>query len=120
MSEEKEEEEDEEEDDTKVAPAPINFTIELKDKSGVSVKMPLSDYSFLQRQIEVDVLKNPELDTNDKSEAAYSTFFISRQLSAVNFSDLNIEELTSIKFIFNQTPKGVIILGKIAASFKDR
>jgi hypothetical protein len=113
-----EEEGENEEDDSKIAPAPINFTIELKDKNGVSAKILLSDYSFLQRQIEVDILKNPELDTNDKSEAVYNTFFISRRLSAVNFSDLNIEELTSIKLIFDQTPKGVIIIDKIMASLK--
>jgi dienelactone hydrolase len=113
-----EEEGENEEDDSKIAPAPINFTIELKDKNGVSAKILLSDYSFLQRQIEVDILKNPELDTNDKSEAVYNTFFISRRLSAVNFSDLNIEELTYIKLIFDQTPKGVIIIDKIMASLK--
>jgi hypothetical protein len=107
---EKEENDDDEDDE---APLPIDFTIELKDTMGNIESLLLSEFSFLQRQLEVDILKNPELESNDKSEAIYSTFFIGRNLLSLKSSTLNLDQLSSIKLIFNQTPQGVIIIDKV-------
>lgn len=112
-SSEESDKEADKEDEEETAPLPLDFTIELKDRDGNNQKLLLSEFSFLQRQIEVEVLKNPELDSNDKSEAVYSTFFISRELQSLKSSPLNFEKLSSIKFIFDQNPSGVIIIDKI-------
>jgi dienelactone hydrolase len=109
-SDESEEDADEEEE----APAPLDFSIELKDSSGTAARLKLSDYSYLQRQITVDVLKNPGLQSNKISEAVYNTFFIDLKALQESMPDFDIGAIISVKFIFDQNPKGVIILDKLA------
>ena len=114
-SEENEQENDEsEEDDKPKAKEPIDFTIILTDSSGVSVFAKLSDYSYLQRQITVDVLKNTELQTNKTSEAVYNSFFLDIPKFAEQNNQFNQEAITAITFVFDQTKQGVIIFDKLS------
>ncbi len=108
------EKEEEEEDDEKKAPEPLDFTIVLEDSLGRQVSARLSDYSYLQRQITVDVLKNTELQSTGTSEAVYNTFFIDLAKTAAANPDFDRQAITRIKFVFDQSPKGVIILDKLA------
>lgn len=107
----KEEENDEEEE--KKAPEPLDFTIQLTDSNDSTVSFKLSDYSYLQRQLSVDVIKNTELQSTKRSEAVYNTFFIDLgKLSSE--TGFNQYAITSMKFVFDQSNKGLIILDKIA------
>lgn len=106
--------EEDEEDEEKKAPEPLDFTIQFKDTKGELATAKLSDYSYLQRQLSVDVLKNTELQSNKGSEAIYNTFFMDlSKLNTLN-PDFNIEAIASVEFIFDQSKKGLIILDKIA------
>lgn len=96
------------------APLPIDFTIVLTDSSGGVAEFLLSEYNYLQRQITVDVLKNPELQSNSRSEAVYNTFFFNQELLKNIDSAFDLRKLSNIKFVFNQTSQGVIIIDKIA------
>ncbi|GHE50623.1 hypothetical protein [Roseivirga thermotolerans] len=110
---EAEEQADDKEEEPK-AKEPIDFSIEFQDSNGQMVRIKLSDYSYLQRQLTVDVFKNPELQDNKTSEAVYNTFFISlSDLQKVN-SQFNTESIQSLSFIFDQSPQGVIIMDKIS------
>ncbi|GAB5528124.1 MAG: hypothetical protein Roseis2KO_59960 [Roseivirga sp.] len=109
-----EEEETEDKEEEKKAPAPLDFSILLSDASGNQIRTMLSDYSYLQRQITVDVLKNTELQSTKGSEAVYNTFFIDLQTLAASNPAFDMTNIISIKFIFDQNPKGVIILDKLA------
>ncbi|OEK02076.1 hypothetical protein BFP97_11335 [Roseivirga sp. 4D4] len=115
-TEDKEEDDKEEEDDKdeeKKAPEPLDFTIELADVNGNTTGFKLSDYSYLQRQLSVDVLKNKELQSTKRSEAVYNTFFVDLS-KFLNLEDFDITAIKSMKLIFNQSHKGLIILDKIA------
>lgn len=109
--EDKEKEDDKEKE--KKAPEPLDFTIELSDTIGNVTSFKLSDYSYLQRQLSVDVLKNKELQSTKRSEAVYSTFFIdmSKHRDLENF---DASAIKTMRFVFNQSHKGLIILDKIA------
>lgn len=112
--EDKDEDEDEkDEDEEKKAPEPLDFTVQLTDLNGNSIHFKLSDYSYLQRQLSVDVLKNTELQSAKRSEAVYNTFFI--DLSKLpNSEGFDNKSIGSMKFIFDQSKKGLIILDKVA------
>lgn len=113
-NETEEEEEKDEEDDEKKAPEPLDFTIQYTDNNGELASFKLSDYSYLQRQLSVDVLKNTELQSTSRSEAIYNTFFMDLlKLTELN-PEFNIEAIRSVEFIFDQSKKGLIILDKVA------
>ncbi len=105
--------EKEDKDEEKKAPEPIDFTIQLIDSNDSTVSFKLSDYSYLQRQLSVDVLKNKELQSTKRSEAVYNTFFIDLKRLSDDLS-FNSNSIKSMKFIFDQSKKGLIILDKIA------
>lgn len=117
MNEEEEEEENKEdgdEDDEEKAPDPLDFTLVFTDSQGVQASVRLSDYSYLQRQITVDVLKNPELQSTKTSEAVYNTFFVNLTKLSNNQGDFDNSSIVKIEWIFDQNPQGVIILDKLA------
>tara|TARA_R110001599_G_scaffold115567_2_gene282418 strand:+ start:9760 stop:12132 length:2373 start_codon:yes stop_codon:yes gene_type:complete len=105
--------EEEEEDDEK-APEPIDFSIVLTDLEGQTVQLSLSEYSYLQRQLTVDVLKSPSLQSTKTSEAVYNTFFIYNDMLLSKSPEFNLSKLSKMRFVFDKTPKGVIIIDKVA------
>jgi len=111
---EEEEEKDDKEEEEKKAPEPLDFTLVFTDSTGNTASVLLSDYGYLQRQITVDVLKNPELQSSKTSEAIYNTFFIDLALLSSNAPDFNINAISSIEWVFDQSPQGVIIIDKVA------
>lgn len=113
-NDEETEESKKEEDDDKKAPEPIDFTILLTDDTGHTVQFSLSEYSYLQRQLTVDVLKNPSLQSTKTSEAVYNTFFIYEEILNAKSPEFNLDALAKIRFVFNKSSKGVIIIDKIA------
>lgn len=114
IEEEEDKDEEEKEDEEEKAPDPLDFSIQLEDAAGEYITVKLSDYSYLQRQITVDILKNTELQSTKSSEAVYNTFFIRLQTLKNLNPAFNLDNIHSVKFIFDQNPKGVIILDKLA------
>lgn len=102
------------EDEEEKAPDPLDFSIWLEDTAGNRIHSKLSDYSYLQRQITVDVLKNTELQSTKGSEAVYNTFFIDLQALTDTNPDFDKHNIIAVQFVFDQNPKGVIILDKLA------
>ena len=108
------EEKEEYEDEEKKAPDPIDFSIVITDAQNTSATFKLSDYSYLQRQLKVDVYKNPELQSAKTSEAVYNTFFIDlNRLTEIN-PDIDLTQLARLEFVFDQTKQAVIILDKLS------
>lgn len=113
-SEDSSEPEETPEEEEEKAPEPLDFSISLEDENGNSINVKLSDYSYLQRQITVDVLKNTELQSAGRSEAVYNTFFLDLQKLSTLKTEFDMKSISKVKFIFDQSPKGVIILDKLA------
>ncbi|WP_323756754.1 hypothetical protein [Roseivirga sp.] len=107
-------EESENEEEDKKAPEPIDFSILLTDTAGNTVQLTLSEYSYLQRQLTVDVLKNPSLQSTKTSEAVYNTFFLSQYMLVRKSPEFNLSKLFKVRFVFDKSPKGVIIIDKMA------
>jgi len=110
---ESDKEKEDEKEKEKKAPEPLDFTIELVDMNGNITSFKLSDYGYLQRQLSVDVLKNKELQSTKRSEAVYNTFFIDVS-KYLGLEDFDATTIHSMKLIFDQSKKGLIILDKIA------
>ena len=113
-NEKEEESEDEKKEDEKKAPEPIDFRIVFTDVNGETVSTKLSDYSYLQRQVSVDVLKNTELQSTKRSEAVYNTFFIDLNQLASQNRDFDFSNIQAMQLVFDQTKKGLIIFDKLA------
>jgi dienelactone hydrolase len=113
---EEDEGEDEDEDDEKKAEEPIDFSIEFKDRNGKTGVIKLSDYSYLQRQLTVDVLKNKSLQSTKRSEAVYNTFFYNLKKLPIDSPGFEWNNIVRMSFVFDQSKKGLIILDNIAVS----
>ena len=109
-----EENQEEGDDEEKKAPEPLDFSLIFTDDQGNQATVKLSDYGYLQRQITVDVLKNPELQSTKTSEAVYNTFFIDLSALKKVGGEFNNGSITKIEWVFDQNPQGVIILDKVA------
>ena len=92
---------------------PIDFTIQLSDSSGQTVSFPLSEFSPLQRVIEVMIKKTDFVMDDKQSEKVFQTFYFpTEQFQKINpnFTPSNIEE---IRFIFDKNESGVIVIDNI-------
>jgi hypothetical protein len=106
-----EEENGQEADEEK--PEPLDLTVELRDTSGEVARLPLSSFSLLQPQIKVDVAKSEFLESGEKSEVVFQTFvFPLAQFQAEN-PDLDLNTLEQILFVFDRSPKGVVVLDNV-------
>ncbi len=113
-NESQEEEDDEsEEDDKDKKKEPIDFTIQLTDQNGEIVSTLLSEYSYLQPQIEKNLMKLEFMRNNPNSEAVFSSFYLPLSSIGVENPFFDWQKLSKIEFIFNQNKKGVIILNNI-------
>ena len=111
----KEEEDSEEdaEDDEEEAPGGIDLSIELVDRNGAVARRRLSDFSLIQPQLEVQVRKADMFNKTKKSEAVFQSFaFPLAHFVTVN-PELDLARLAQIRFVFDQTDEGVVILDNV-------
>ena len=91
----------------------LDFTIVLKDYHGNSVQLPLSQYSYLQPQLEAKIMKADFMTKTAKSEIVFQTFF----LPLADFKEKNPaftpDNIKEISFVFNKTGEGVIVIDNI-------
>ena len=111
IKEEKDDDDDKEDNDE--PKKPIDFTIQLRNASGQTVSFPLSQFSPLQRVIEVMIMKTDFVLDDKQSEKVFQTFYFpTEQFQKINpnFTLSNIEE---IRFIFDNNKSGVIAIDNI-------
>ncbi len=104
---------DDDKEDNDEPKKPIDFTIQLRNASGQTVSFPLSQFSPLQRVIEVMIMKTDFVLDDKQSEKVFQTFYFStEQFQKINpnFTLSNIEE---IRFIFDNNESGVIAIDNI-------
>jgi len=91
----------------------FDFTIVLKDNNNDSVQLPLSHYSYLQRQLEAKIMKADFMTKTAKSEIVFQTFF----LPLADFREMNPEfnsdSIKEISFVFDRTGEGVVVIDNI-------
>lgn len=92
---------------------PIDLTIEAVDNAGAAARLPLSSFSFLQPQIEVRVLKAAFLSSVEPSEVVFQSFEFPLSAFAGANPSFDPARLKMIRFIFDRTPAGVVILDNL-------
>ncbi|MEJ2080441.1 MAG: MFS transporter, partial [Acidobacteriota bacterium] len=97
-------------DDDATKKEPIDFTLELGDRSGNTARLPLSHFGELQPQIETQVLKAAFMQKSATSEVVYQTFEFPVAAFATVNPQLDTSALTSLRLIFDRSEKGVVIL----------
>lgn len=92
---------------------PIDFTIELVDRSGNRLNFLLSNCFPLQPQIQKKLTKYAFLNANEDAEAIPDFFYFDLSRLKKNSASFDLNNLQSISFIFDQSPSGVIALDDI-------
>jgi dienelactone hydrolase len=112
--EEKQEDEDEEELNEDETPLPVlDFTMELVDYNGERINFLASEFSPVQRLIKSRVLKIQFLDEKDETEPIFQLYqFDLKKLTTKN-PKFSLEGLHQIRFIFDQTEQGTLILDQL-------
>jgi len=108
--EEEEEEGEEEEEEVK---KPIDFTIQLIDSTGYAVAFPLSSFAPLQREIDVVIKKTDFIKDDKQSEKVFQTFYFPAEAIQKVHPDFNISGLIEVKFIFDRSESGVVVIDNI-------
>lgn len=107
--EEKEEEKEDEDEPEK----PIDFTIQLVDASGEKVSFLLSDFSPLQREIEVMIMKLGFIKDGKESEKVFQTFYFPVEDFTGTNPNFTPSAISEIKFIFDKSESGAIIIDNL-------
>lgn len=93
--------------------APIDLTIEVTDAAGQTARLPLSTVAALQRQIETHVVKEDMFPGTAQFETEFQSFRFPLAAFAGANPKLNPASLRAVKFVFDRTDKGVVILDDV-------
>lgn len=94
----------------------IDFTIELSDQQGNHIRFPLSDCAPLQPQIRKKLAKFSFLNPYDDAETIPDLFYFNLDKLHQQHPGFVMNKLHSIRFIFDKSPSGVIILDDLGFS----
>lgn len=105
-------------EDKKEPKKPIDFTIHLRDTSGETVSFPLSDFSPLQRTIEIMILKTGFIKDDKESEKVFQTFYFPMDQLQKNNPNFTPSKMEAISFVFDKNESGVIVIDNIGFTKK--
>jgi hypothetical protein len=95
------------------AKEPIDLTVEVADSRGAVARLPLSRFSAIQPRIEGRVGKAGFLDKTPTSEVVFQVFDFPLAAFVAANPAFAPEALTSVRLVFDRTPKGVVILDDV-------
>ncbi len=93
--------------------APLDLTLELRDDAGNAARLPLSHYALLQPQLRGRIAKADFMHALPLSEAVLQTFVFRLGDFAADNPALNPAALREVRFVFDRSPAGVVILDEI-------
>ncbi len=92
---------------------PMDLTVEVTDSTGRWSRIPLSRFSLLQPQLVVQVRKADMFSTLKKSEPVYQGFEFPLSDFVESNPNLDIGSLLGVRFVFDRSPRGVVILDNV-------
>ncbi len=92
---------------------PIDFTIQLVDSTGQRISFPLSSFAPLQREIDVVLKKTDFLTEGQESEKVFQTFYFPLEELLKRHPEFEGSGLEEIRFIFDRSESGVVVLDNI-------
>jgi len=102
-----------EEDDEDAPREPIDFTVRLVDAQGIAASVPLSRFSMVQPQLEVQLRKALFEDPSTESEAVFQSFLLPLAWFLEANPEFDASRPARIEFIFDRSPSGVVILDSV-------
>ena len=97
----------------------LDFTIRLTDKLGQTVAIKVSDVKGIPKPLKTRFTKFKFLDKEmigDDWEIQLQTYHFPLSVFTSKNPDFNIEQVKSLKFIFDQSDYGVVIVDEIGVS----
>ncbi|MEM6738290.1 MAG: hypothetical protein AAF620_19700, partial [Bacteroidota bacterium] len=92
---------------------PMDFTIRLTDSSEQQVYFPLSEFSPMQREIEVILMKTEFIKDDKQSEMVFQTFYFpAKDFQKIN-PNFDLSSIEKISLIFDKDESGVIAINDI-------
>ena len=92
---------------------PIDFTVEVEDAAGRTARLPLGRFRLLQPQIEAQVAKAAWMASEKPSELVFDSFEVPLAAFRETTPDLDPSNLRAVRFLFDRTEKGVVVLDDI-------
>jgi hypothetical protein len=96
------------------SPKPIDLTVEIEDAGGRTGRLPLGRFRLLQPQVEAQVAKAAWLSDEKPSELVFDTFEIPLAAFRETTPGLDPSRLRAVRFLFDRTAKGVVVLDDLA------
>jgi len=106
-------EEAEEEEDEGEPREPIDFTVRLVDAAGEVAEVPLSRFSMVQPQLEVQLRKAFLDDPRTESEAVFQSFLFPLQWFLEANPALDAAHPARLEMVFDRSESGVVILDTV-------
>lgn len=98
---------------------PLDLHIEVEDSDGETAVLPLSHVSFLQPQLEAQLMKLAFLRDAPTSEVVFQSFaFPLADFAAMN-PQLQVAKLVTVSLLFDQTPSGRVVLDNLGFRQED-
>jgi hypothetical protein len=97
----------------------FDLSVEMVDASGASAKVPLSAYGPVRRPIESYIYRRngrDKLRFGSLTEIVLQTFVIPFEEWRRASSSLDLDRITRVRFVFDRTPAGAIVLDNIGFS----
>ncbi len=101
---------DEDEDEPR---EPIDFTVRFVDANGVVAELPLSRFSTVQPQLEVQLRKALFEEPRRESEAVFQSFLFPLEWFLEANPELDASRPAHLEFVFDRSPSGVVILDTV-------
>ncbi|WP_339666204.1 hypothetical protein [Maribacter arcticus] len=114
-----EEEIEKKKDDEEREVPQLDFTIQLTDKLGQTVAIKVSDVKGIPKPLKTRFTKFKFLDKEmigDDWEIQLQTYHFPLHIFTTKNGKFNMEQLKSLKFIFDQTDYGVVVVDEIGVS----
>ena len=102
---------------------PPDVSIEIKDATGESASLILSSYGPIRRPLQMDILRRRDLEEQayeQNYEFVLQTFSIPLADFIEQNEKLELRKLSEIRFVFDLTPQGSVLVDDIGISFLDR
>jgi dienelactone hydrolase len=95
---------------------PVDLSIEIEDRRGVSAAVPLSDYGPIRRPLEIHILRRTDLETRDPSELVLQSYHI----PLTDFTDrepgLDLSALAAVRLVFDRAVAGEVLVDDVGFS----
>ncbi|HEX7051361.1 MAG TPA: hypothetical protein VF188_14235 [Longimicrobiales bacterium] len=111
-------EDDEPDEDT----ARIDLTIEVTDAAGTAARLPLSRYGAARKPLEIHILRRADRE-DDRFDNPYELVLQSYTIPLDDFAAANpaldLARLRTVRFVFDRTPAGTVVVDEIGFSALD-